>query len=346
MSVSDVTARIQQIQSALALLSPPRTNGTSSTASSAAFASALASAKIASATTTPAAAAATASAAPVATTTAAPLPATATIAGAPSTGQAVVGEAKKYLGIPYVWGGTNPKTGLDCSGLLLNIYKKFGIDLPRVSRDQAKVGTAVANLAQAKPGDLVAFNNPVSHIGIYMGDNKILHAPRPGQNVKIEEIWATPSAIRRVLPEVSTVSARTNVGAGSAVSGSVPYASVFNQASMKYGVSATLLAAVAKQESGYNPSARSAAGAQGLMQLMPATARGLGVSNPLDPAEAVNGAARLIKSLLNEFGRVDLALAAYNAGPGAVHRYKGIPPYRETQHYVPAVLAIQNALAA
>ena len=208
------------------------------------------------------------------------------------------------------------------------------------------MGTAVANLAQAKPGDLVAFNNPVSHIGIYMGDNKILHAPRPGQNVKIEEIWATPSAIRRVLPEVSTVSARTNVGAGSAVSGSVPYASVFNQASMKYGVSATLLAAVAKQESGYNPSARSAAGAQGLMQLMPATARGLGVSNPLDPTEAVNGAARLIKSLLNEFGRVDLALAAYNAGPGAVHRYKGIPPYRETQHYVPAVLAIQNALAA
>jgi soluble lytic murein transglycosylase-like protein len=75
------------------------------------------------------------------------------------------------------------------------------------------------------------------------------------------------------------------------------------------------------------------------MQLMPATANGLGVRNSFDPAQAVDGAARLLKDLISEFGRVDLALAAYNAGPGAVKRYDGIPPYPETRHYVPAVLA-------
>jgi soluble lytic murein transglycosylase-like protein len=79
------------------------------------------------------------------------------------------------------------------------------------------------------------------------------------------------------------------------------------------------------------------------MQLMPSTAAGLGV-NAFDPAQAVDGAARLLKDLVGEFGRVDLALAAYNAGPGAVHRYGGIPPYPETRRYVPAVLAHKSAL--
>ena len=97
---------------------------------------------------------------------------------------------------------------------------------------------------------------------------------------------------------------------------------------------------MAQQESGFNPRAVSSAGAQGLMQLMPATARGLGVGNSFDPAQAVDGAARLLRDLKAEFGRVDLALAAYNAGPGAVHRYGGIPPYPETQNYVRSVLAI------
>jgi soluble lytic murein transglycosylase-like protein len=76
---------------------------------------------------------------------------------------------------------------------------------------------------------------------------------------------------------------------------------------------------------------------------MPMTAKGLGV-NALDPTQAVDGAARMLKGLISEFGRVDLALAAYNAGPGAVHRYDGIPPYAETQRYVPAVLAYQKRL--
>jgi soluble lytic murein transglycosylase-like protein len=127
-------------------------------------------------------------------------------------------------------------------------------------------------------------------------------------------------------------------GAGSLPVGT-PYANLFQKAEAKYGVDAELLASVAKHESSFNPRAVSPAGAQGLMQLMPATARGLSVADPFDPSQAVDGAARLLRDLLREFGRTDLALAAYNAGPGAVHKYNGIPPYRETQNYVRSIMS-------
>jgi soluble lytic murein transglycosylase-like protein len=124
----------------------------------------------------------------------------------------------------------------------------------------------------------------------------------------------------------------------------VPYADLFNTAGAKYGVSPKLLAAVAKVESGYKPTAVSPAGARGLMQIMPGTAKGLGVSNAFDPAQAVEGAAKLLSRNLKEFGSLDLALAAYNAGGGAVKKYKGIPPYAETRAYVPKVKAALAAL--
>jgi cell wall-associated NlpC family hydrolase len=320
-TVSDVATRIQQIQGQIALLSPKAANP----AAAASFAAALAKAD---------------SAGAAGTSTDAPAAAT-----APTGGQAVVDEAKKYLGVPYVWGGTNGTSGLDCSGLVQLVYKKFGVELPRVSYQQARAGTAVASLAQARPGDILAFGSPVHHVAIYMGDNKMVEAPRPGKNVQISSVYETPTAIRRVLPEAATLSARGVSAAGGAVGSGTPYASLFDNASARYGVPATLLAAVAHQESGFNASAVSPAGARGLMQLMPATARGLGV-DPMDPAQAVDGAARLLRSLTNEFGSTSLALAAYNAGPGAVHRYHGIPPYGETQRYVPAVLGYQKELQA
>jgi soluble lytic murein transglycosylase-like protein len=135
----------------------------------------------------------------------------------------------------------------------------------------------------------------------------------------------------------------TAATAGGSVTG-VPYADLFNAAGAKYGVSPKLLAAVAKVESGYNPKAVSPAGARGLMQIMPGTAKGLGVSDAFDPAQAVEGAAKLLSSNLKEFGSVDLALAAYNAGGGAVKKHGGIPPYAETQAYVPKVKAALAAL--
>ncbi len=261
-----------------------------------------------------------------------------------SEGEAVVAAARKYLGVPYVWGGTDPATGLDCSGLVQLVYKQFGIDLPRVSRDQAQAGRPVAGMAQARPGDILAFDSPVDHVGIYIGNGKMIEAPRTGLDVRVADVPETPTAIRRVLPEPAVAGAARVVGAASAVGSGTPYASLFESAGRRYGVSPTLLAAVAKQESGFRAQAVSPAGAQGLMQLMPSTAAGLGVRNSFDPAQAVDGAARLLRDLIGEFGRVDLALAAYNAGPGAVHRYGGIPPYPETRHYVPAVLAHKAAL--
>jgi cell wall-associated NlpC family hydrolase len=266
----------------------------------------------------------------------------------------VISTAKKYLGVPYLWGGTNPEKGLDCSGLVQLVYKKVGVDLPRVSRDQARAGTEVAALKDARPGDLLFFHTPVSHVGIYLGNGKMLDAPKTGDVVKIQDVWATPSHIRRVLPQDSAAGAATGAAAGVAVGAGAgpvagsslagrtgglagPFADLFSAAGSKYGVDPALLSAVAKNESAYRANAVSPAGARGLMQIMPATARGLGV-DPLDPKQAVDGAARLLSGYLKTYdGDVKLSLAAYNAGPGAVKRYGGVPPYSETRTYIERV---------
>jgi peptidoglycan DL-endopeptidase CwlO len=262
--------------------------------------------------------------------------------GATASEGAVVAEAQKYLGVPYLWGGTDPTKGLDCSGFTKLVFGNLGIDLPRTSSQQATSGRAVASLAEAHPGDLVFFDHSssragVDHVGIYLGNGKMMAAPQAGESVKVQDV-GSPTVIRRVLPQQAT---GATAAAGGALAG-VPYADLFTRAGARYGVDASLLAAVASQESSFNASAVSPAGAQGLMQFMPATAKGLGV-NALDPTSAIDGAARYLSSLTKQFGSTELALAAYNAGPGTVTRYGGVPPYTETQNYVRTVMTKAEA---
>lgn len=137
----------------------------------------------------------------------------------------------------------------------------------------------------------------------------------------------------------SPAASSSPVGSGSAGA----YSALINEAATANGIEPAMLAGLIKQESGFDPNATSSAGAEGLTQLMPGTASSLGVSEPLDPAQSIQGGARYLGQLAKQFGgNMTDALAAYNAGPGAVTQYAGVPPYAETQQYVSKVLENAN----
>ncbi|WP_255303552.1 C40 family peptidase [Georgenia sp. 311] len=217
MSIAAVQSRMAEIQSALTAVTEPPAAAAAATQRGADFGGALATAL---ATAQPGLGGATpatpgvgdslasvlglqtgagALASPLAGLTGAPGAGTAQSPAA-GTGAALVESASKYLGVPYVWGGeTLSEGGLDCSGLVQLAMKDIGVDVPRVARDQMRIGTEVPSLAQALPGDLVVTRGG-GHIGIYAGDNKWIHAPYPGEQVKLAELTTTPTTIRRVLP--------------------------------------------------------------------------------------------------------------------------------------------------
>jgi len=116
----------------------------------------------------------------------------------------------------------------------------------------------------------------------------------------------------------------------------------FDEATAQYNLPPGLLEAVATQESGMSPNAVSSAGAEGIMQIMPGTAAANGISDPFDPTQAIFGAAKILAGNIAAFGSVPLALAAYNAGAGAVEHYGGIPPYAQTQGYVANIMAMMG----
>ena len=190
MSAIDAVNRIQQIQETFAALQTGTVADASAT-SSESFASTLAG-------TQPDATAATGSV----------------------TGQDIVADAKKYLGVPYVFGGTT-SAGMDCSGLVQTVLKDLGISSPRLVSGEATLGTAVPSLKDAQPGDLIVLKNN-EHIVIYAGDGKVIHAPDVGRNVSEVTNWLTDAdieTIRRVAPASGSAPAAVAAPVASASSG-------------------------------------------------------------------------------------------------------------------------------
>lgn len=167
--------------------------------------------------------------------------------------------------------------------------------------------------------------------------------------IGIGKVTTNPAeALERVLARISAghsvrqgsrAYARADWPRSASAVSSTDFDALIAEAATRVGLDPALVRAVVAVESGFQPNAVSPAGAKGLMQLMDATAASLGVRDSFDPAENLRGGTEFLRYLINRYGDERLALAAYNAGPGAVDRYGGIPPYEETQRYVGAVLA-------
>jgi soluble lytic murein transglycosylase-like protein len=203
------------------------------------------------------------------------------------------------------------------------VYKLFAVALLLsafgAAADDRRFNAADVPAARFRSGGRVVISNDTKSISAYRFFGNIAEA--------LVKLRATPRMARQTQP--LALATTQNAGA---------LTELFNDAARQHGVDARLIAAVAHRESRGNPNAVSPVGACGVMQLMPATARYLGVQNIFDPRQNVFGGARYLRTLLDTFhGDLDLTLAAYNAGPGAVQRYRGVPPYRETRAYVAAV---------
>ncbi len=164
------------------------------------------------------------------------------------------------------------------------------------------------------------------------------------------EVTCDRSLIDKILPDevpypepivsVTAAGSEQSSGQAGAVLESTPYGEIISAMSEAHGVDPLLVRALIQVESNYQTRARSRKGAMGLMQLMPSTARVYNVRNPFDPRANIEAGIKHLKSLIDRFGKVDLGLAAYNAGEGAVTKFNGIPPYRETRNYVSRILSL------
>jgi hypothetical protein len=236
------------------------------------------------------------------------------------------------------------------------VFAQLGVQVPRGSVDQSEVGTPVASLSEAQPGDLLFFEpgqngappGKPGHVAIYIGNGEMIDAPETGETVQVQAVPCEPLAIRRVtVPVDGIVDAGAATGIAS-TSGqnvqmgsiSVPahYAGLVEQASAASGTPASLVAAILYNESRFEPNVVSSAGAEGIAQFMPATASANGV-DPFDPSSAIPGAANLLAQFHSAFGSWTDAIAAYAAGGSAVEAAGGVPEDGSTPAYVAKTLA-------
>jgi len=208
----------------------------------------------------------------------------------------------------------------------------------------ALVSSICASQAQAEIVMLTS-GRSVSVKGHRLDGDRIILTLRTGGEVTCDR-----SLVDKILPDevpypepVAAAAAddgdQQSSGAG-AVLQETPYGEIISAMSEAHGVDPLLVRALIQVESNYQARARSRKGAMGLMQLMPSTARVYNVRNPFDPRANIEAGIKHLKSLIDRFGRLELGLAAYNAGEGAVTKFNGVPPYRETRNYVSRILAL------
>jgi len=212
------------------------------------------------------------------------------------------------------------------------------------------IGAAVALALIASAGDaraeiiFLTSGRTISVKGHQAKGDAVILTLRSGGEVTcdkslIEKI--VPDEVPYPEPEVAKASEEEQQSVDpSGVLQATPYGEIISAMSEAHGVDPLLVRALIQVESNYKPKARSRKGAMGLMQLMPSTARTYNVRNPFDPKANIEAGIKHLKALIDRFGQVTVALAAYNAGEGAVEKFNGVPPYRETKSYVSRILAL------
>lgn len=197
---------------------------------------------------------------------------------------------------------------------------------------------SLQQLVNSLQGDSAASTTASQYISTFLLNNSVDGSSWQNLISQANEQTASPS-IEQYVTDYTSKTAFENL-----LAGAEKFSAEITKAANAYQLPEKLIAAVMKQESNFNPSAISSAGATGLMQLMPATARYLGVSNSADPEQNIMGGAKYLRQMLDQFdNNLETALAAYNAGPGNVKKYDGIPPFKETQNYVKKVLNYYKA---
>ncbi|WLC82445.1 NlpC/P60 family protein [Clostridium estertheticum] len=281
----------------------------------------------------------------------------------PKAWENIYKELKSYLGRAYVWGGSNPTTGFDCSGLVQYCYGKYGIPLPRVTTEQVFSGVHV-EFGSMQAGDLVFFgtSDNVHHVGVYIGNGKYLQAPKTGDVVKISNLsdrgdfYEARRVFKATKDTSTTKDTPTTKDADTkakvlyiALPNNKAFVDIFYKVEKETGVDAILLASIAITESSLNPNDVSSAGASGLCQMMPEGFIELGfdISKIFDPYTNVLACAYEIKNLYTykQITSVAGMLSAYNGGIGNFIKYNGNIPFAETKAYPGKVTGAYSQLS-